>query len=148
MSGIHMPIAVTGLAAISSAGVGTEPLREALKDRKSRLQPVPEEIVPGSGYFWGKAKDFKASDFMSPLKARKFDRCSLFVVIAAGMALREARIDAASTEPARIGIVLGCGFGGLANSVEFLRSYFTKGAEGLAPMLFPNTVPNAHKVRP
>lgn len=143
MSEINMPIAVTGLAAISSAGVGTEPLREALKDGKSRLQPVPEEIMPGSGYLWGKATEFKVSDFMPPLKARKFDRCSLFAVVAAGMALRDARIETASADPARIGIVLGCGFGGIANSEEFLRSYFTKGADGLAPMLFPNTVPNA-----
>lgn len=143
MSEKDMSIAVSGLAAISPAGVGTEPLLEALKDGKSRLEPVPEEIIAGGEHLWGKAGNFKASDFMPPLKARKFDRCSLFAVIAAGMALRDAGIDPASSDPARIGIVLGCGFGGIANSEEFLRGYFTKGAEGLAPMLFPNTVPNA-----
>jgi 3-oxoacyl-(acyl-carrier-protein) synthase len=143
MSGKHMSIAVTGLAAISPAGVGTGPLREALKDGKSRLEPVPEEIAVESGTLWGKVRNFKVSDYMPPLKARKFDRCSLFAVIAAGMALRDAGIDTASADCTRIGIVLGCGFGGIVNSEEFLRSYFTRGAEGLAPMLFPNTVPNA-----
>jgi len=143
MNDNHDKIAVTGLAAISSAGVGIGPLLEAIKDGRSRLQPVPEEITGETGHFWGRAEAFKVSDFMPPLKARKFDRCSLFAIVAAGMALDDAGLDRAATDPARIGILLGCGFGGIANSEEFLRGCFTRGADGLAPMLFPNTVPNA-----
>jgi len=136
-------IVVTGLAAISSAGVGLAPLREALADGKSRLLPVPGEMLGESGHFWGRAKDFKAADFMSPLKARKLDRGSQFAVVATGMVLKNAGIDLEKLDRTRVGIVLGCGFGGIANSAEFLSGYFTSGAEGLEPMLFPNTVPNA-----
>ena len=143
MTDKHATIAVTGLAAISAAGVGTQALLNALEDGRSRLRPVPADILGESGLFWGSAEDFKVSDFMPPLKARKFDRCSLFAVIAAGMALENAGIDRAVEDPARIGILLGCGFGGIENSEEFLRGYFTKGADGLAPLLFPNTVPNS-----
>ncbi len=143
MNANNCKIAVTGLAAISSAGIGTAPLREALRDGKRRLQPVPPDITGESGHAWGRVEGFKVSDFMAPLKARKFDRCSLFAIVAARMALENAGIDRAAIDPARIGILLGCGFGGIANSEEFLRGYFTRGADGLAPMLFPNTVPNA-----
>lgn len=136
-------IAVTGLAAISAAGVGLPPLREALEHGKSLLQPVPAEVACEPGHLWGKADCFKAADFISPLKARKFDRCSLFATVAAGMALRDAGVDMAQTDPARVGILLGCGFGGIANSTEFLSGYFTEGNDGLVPMLFPNTVSNA-----
>lgn len=136
-------IAVTGIAAISSAGVGIEPLVETLRSGVSALRPVPVELAGSEGHFWGRAEAFKAADFMSPLKARKFDRCSLFAVVAAGMALKDAGLDPAAFGSARVGIVLGCGFGGIANSEEFLRGYLTKGCDGLVPMLFPNTVPNA-----
>ncbi|WP_223905511.1 beta-ketoacyl synthase N-terminal-like domain-containing protein [Geobacter sp. AOG1] len=136
-------IVVTGLAAISAAGVGLEPLREALADGVSRLSPVPEEVLGETGHFWGKATAFRAADHMPPLKARKFDRASLFAVVATGMALADAGLDRAGLDPVRTGIMLGCGFGGIANSEEFLRGYFTNGSEGLVPMLFPNTVPNA-----
>jgi 3-oxoacyl-[acyl-carrier-protein] synthase II len=136
-------VVITGLAAISAAGVGTDLLREALKSGESRLQPIPEEVVGESGHLWGRAEAFRAADYMSPLKARKFDRCSLLAVVAAGMALKDAGILPGSVDPARIGIVLGCGFGGIANADEFLRGYFSAGTEGLAPMLFPNIVPNA-----
>ena len=136
-------IVITGLAAISAAGVGTDALLEALGDKQSRLQPVPEDILGVAGHKWGKAESFRAVDFMPPMKARKFDRCSLFAVAGAGMALKDAAIEPDRFDPTRIGIVLGCGFGGIANSEEFLRGYFKSGAEGLTPMLFPNTVPNA-----
>lgn len=143
MNRSNFDIVVTGMAAISAAGVGLEPLREALKSGACRLKPMPEEVVGEPGHFWGKAEEFRAADFMPPLKARKFDRCSLFAVVAAGMALADAGIDLAAIDRTRIGIVLGCGFGGVPNSEEFLRGYFTRGTDGLVPMLFPNTVPNA-----
>ncbi len=143
MSAERMNIAVTGLAAISAAGAGLDSVRQVIVSRESALKPVPSELAGGEGHLWGRADGFKAADYLSPLKARKLDRCSLFAVVAAGMALKDAGIDVKEHGPERIGITLGCGFGGIANSEEFLRGYFTAGTEGLVPMLFPNTVPNA-----
>jgi hypothetical protein len=71
------------------------------------------------------------------------DRCSQFAVVASGLALADAGLDLKAQPPERIGIALGCGFGGVANSAEFLGGYFNGGVEGLSPMLFPNTVSNA-----
>ena len=136
-------IVITGLAAISSAGVGIEPLTAALCSGKSCLTPVQTELAGREGLYWGKAEAFKAADFMPPLKARKFDRCSLLAVVATGQALAAAGIAKGALEPARVGITMGCGFGGINNSEEFLTGYFLKGVEGLTPMLFPNTVANA-----
>ena len=138
----YSDIVITGASAISAAGVGLEPLRAAVAAGESCLKPVPEEILPG-GFSWGRAESFKATDFIPPLKARKLDRCSQFAVVAAGQALADAGIARGDLPPDRIGIVLGCGFGGIANSEEFLTGYFSKGMDGLAPMLFPNTVANA-----
>lgn len=137
-----MQIAVTGLGAVSAAGTGIEPLRQTLTSGISALTPVPAEVA-GEGLLWGKTTTFRAADFMPPLKARKFDRCSLFAYAAASMALKDAGIDTEAFGRDRIGICLGCGFGGIDNSSEFLKGYFRSGVEGLAPMLFPNTVPNA-----
>ena len=138
-----MTSVITGLAAISSAGVGTERLRETLARGECRLTPVPEEVVGEPGHLWGKADEFRAADYIPPLKARKFDRCSLFAVVAVGMALKDAGIDITVADRTRIGIVLGCGFSGVGNSAEFLTGFLTRGGEGMVPMLFPNTVANA-----
>ena len=136
-------IVVTGYSAISVAGVGTAPLRDAVASGTSLLVPVPPEIAGMEGRLWGKTEAFKASDFMPPLKARKLDRCSLMAVGATKMALDAAALSLPLADPERVGIMLGCGFGGIPNSAELLSGYFSAGVEGLAPMLFPNTVPNA-----
>jgi 3-oxoacyl-(acyl-carrier-protein) synthase len=136
-------IAITGMGTVSAGGIGTSQLLETVREKRSMLTPVPDDILGEAGHLWGKAIGFKSSDFLPPLKARKLDRASLFATVAAGMALKEAGVDPKAVAPERVGIALGCGFGGISNSEEFLRGYFTKGIEGLVPMLFPNTVPNA-----
>jgi 3-oxoacyl-[acyl-carrier-protein] synthase II len=143
MSDANNDIVITGLAAISAGGVGIAQLRETLEQGTCMLSPVPAEVLGEEGHLWGKATGFRVGDFMPPLKARKFDRCSLFATIAAGMAMQDAGLEMSTLAPERVGIALGCGFGGIGNSEEFLRGYFQKGADGLIPMLFPNTVPNA-----
>ncbi len=137
-------IAITGLGAVGAAGVGIAAALEAVQQRRCCLQPVPEELANGrADYLWGRADAFKATDFIAPLKARKLDRASQFAVAVAGQALADAGIVKGAVPAARIGIALGCGFGGIANSVEFLSGYFREGLVGLNPMLFPNTVANA-----
>jgi 3-oxoacyl-(acyl-carrier-protein) synthase len=135
-------IVVTGFSAITSAGNGLGPILELISSGCDALTPVPAEHG-GIGGRWGKATAFKATEFIPPLKARKLDRCSQFAVAAAAMALQDAGLDRNTLNPERIGITLGCGFGGVANSAEFLTGYFTAGVEGMSPMLFPNTVSNA-----
>lgn len=136
-------IVITGMAAISSAGVGLDPLRAALETGKCCLAPVPADVIGEEGHLWGRAEGFKATDFIPPLKARKLDRCSQFATVTAGQALKHAGIDPSALDRTRIGIILGCGFGGIANSVEVLSGYYKGGVEGLSPMFFPNTVANA-----
>lgn len=144
MNTFSCPIVITGASAITVAGTGIEPVIAALAENRCCLQPAPAELCEGvAGALWGRANQFKAGDFMPPLKARKLDRCSQFAVATAGLAMADAGLVKGSIPPDRIGIALGCGFGGIANSAEFLTGYFQQGVAGLVPLLFPNTVANA-----
>jgi 3-oxoacyl-(acyl-carrier-protein) synthase len=136
-------IVITGFSAVTAAGIGLEPVLELIRSGRDALTAIPDEYAVRSGGSWGKADLFKATDYIPPLKARKLDRCSQFAVAVAGLALKDAGVNKSSLPPERIGIVLGCGFGGVANSAEFLKGYFADGVEGMSPILFPNTVSNA-----
>jgi 3-oxoacyl-(acyl-carrier-protein) synthase len=136
-------IVITGSSVISAAGNGVAAVQELLCSGGNALTPIPSDVLGSDGYFWGKATGFKAADFISPMKARKMDRSSQFAVAATGMALKDAGLDLKSLAPERVGIALGSGFCGVSTSAEFLTGYFTGGAEGMIPMIFPNTVPNA-----
>ncbi len=136
-------IVITGCSAISAAGIGLEPLIKALGKGDICLKPIPEEVAGTTGQLWGRAENFKVTDFIAPLKARKLDRASQFAVATTGMALADASIAKGEIPADRIGVALGCGFGGIANSSELLTGYYQGGIAGLSPMLFPNTVANA-----
>jgi len=136
-------IVITGSSALSAAGTGVAAIRELLRSGGDAFTAMPFDVLDAQGYRWGKIDGFKASDFMSPMKARKMDRCSQFAVSMAGLALKDAGIDLKGIAPERVGIVLGSGFCGVSNSLEFLTGYLTGGVEGMIPMIFPNTVPNA-----
>jgi len=136
-------IVITGSAAISAAGTGVAAIQELIRSGGNALTPIPFDLLQEDGYRWGKTVGFKATDFIPPMKARKMDRCSQFAVSAVGLALKDAGIDLNDIARERIGIVLGSGFCGVSNSAEFLSGYFTGGVDGLIPMIFPNTVPNA-----
>ncbi|MBT1071473.1 beta-ketoacyl synthase N-terminal-like domain-containing protein [Pelotalea chapellei] len=136
-------IVITGSAVISAAGIGVSAVQELISSGGDALTDIPADILGSEGYRWGKTTGFTVSTFMPPMKARKMDRCSQFAVIATGMALKDAALDPKSIAPERLGIALGSGFCGVSTSAEFLTGYFTAGVEGLIPMIFPNTVPNA-----
>lgn len=136
-------IVITGSAVISAAGIGVAAIQELIRSGGDALSDIPAEVLGAEGYRWGKTTGFTVSSYMPPMKARKMDRCSQFAVIATGMALQDAALDPRSLEPERMGIAMGSGFCGVSTSAEFLTGYFTSGVEGLIPMIFPNTVPNA-----
>lgn len=136
-------IVITGSSAITAAGTGVAAIQGLVRSGADALTAMPFDVLGADGYRWGKTVGFKASDFMPPMKARKMDRCSQFAVSVAGLALKDAGLDLQTIAPERIGIVLGSGFCGVSNSLEFLTGYFRDGVEGLIPMIFPNTVPNA-----
>jgi len=136
-------IVITGSSAITAAGTGVVAIQELVRSGGDAFSAIPFDVLGADGYRWGKTNGFKASDFMPPMKARKMDRCSQFAVSAVGLALKDAGLDPKTIAPERIGIVLGSGFCGVSNSAEFLTGYFRDGVEGLIPMIFPNTVPNA-----
>lgn len=137
------PIVITGSAMITSAGVGKGLAKAALLEKRSTLSPLPDQFDKGGGGKWGRVEDFKAGQFMPAMKARKLDRSSQFTVVTAGLTLADAGIVKGAVDPARIGISLGCGFGGIASSAEFLSGYYRAGVPGLSPIFFPNTVANA-----
>jgi 3-oxoacyl-[acyl-carrier-protein] synthase II len=136
-------IVVTGVSTLSAAGMGVAAIQALVRTGGDALTAIPFDVLGADGYRWGKAGGFKVSDFMPPMKARKMDRCSQFAVSAVGLALKDAGIDLKEVAAERIGIVLGSGFCGVSSSAEFLTGFFRDGVEGLIPMIFPNTVPNA-----
>jgi len=141
MSTERRRVAVTGIGVVSSIGIGREDLwRNVLAGVSgaatiSTFDPsrLPTQIAC-------EARDFVAADFMDRRTERRLDRFAQLAIAAAGLALDDAGLEAASVPYA--GVYVGSGIGGLATFVDQTQVYFDRGPDRLSPLFIPMMIAN------
>lgn len=121
-------VAVTGLGVVAPCGIGSQAYWEGL------LAPAPigERRV----------HDFDPTPFFnSPKDARRTDRFAQFALAAAAMAMEQAG-DIGGI-PARCGVIMGTGVGGLGTLEEQILIYHLKDPRRVSPFLVPMMMANA-----
>ena len=138
-------VAITGMGVISSLGVGKEEFWKGLSEGRDGIKEISEfDTTSFRSKRGALVKEFNPKEFISPIKIRRLDKASQFAIASSKMALEDAGLKIGEdVHPERVGIILGSGFCGLANSEAFHRAQVQRGPEDLNPILFPNTVPNA-----
>ena len=119
-------VAVTGLGALSCAGVGVEALWDAL------MQPHAPESKRISG--------FDASHLGGPKELRRFDPFALYALMAADEAWRHSGLSGPIDDA---GSIVTTGIGGLQTVLEQDVILTQKGPDRVSPFLVPMMMPNA-----
>jgi 3-oxoacyl-[acyl-carrier-protein] synthase II len=137
-------IVITGVGVVSSIGVGKDQFRQGLREGADGISEISEfDTSPFRAKKGGAVKGFNAREFIPARKIRKLDRASQLAIAASRLALEDAELAITDANSSEVGIILGSGFCGLANSEAFHEGQVLRGFLELNPMLFPNTVPNA-----
>jgi 3-oxoacyl-[acyl-carrier-protein] synthase II len=132
------PVVITGVGAITAAGLGIPALGEAAPGTAPVTRmPVPVEPFPA-----GLVPEVDPRKVDRRLDLKGFDRCSTFAALAAREALGAAGIDARPATLAGIGLVLGIATGPGWGEDEHLRATFASGFELSSVGAFPYVVPN------
>jgi 3-oxoacyl-[acyl-carrier-protein] synthase II len=119
-------VAVTGLGAISCAGLGVDALWSALlKD----VAPESKRIAP-----------FDASHIGGPKELRRFDPFTLYALMAADEAWRQSGLEGPLLDA---GSIVTTGIGGLQTVIEQFRVLSEKGPDRVSPFMVPMMMPNA-----
>jgi 3-oxoacyl-[acyl-carrier-protein] synthase II len=88
--------------------------------------------------------DFDPVAYMGPKEARRADRVGQLGLAAAIDAVRAAGLaEGGAVDPARVGVIVGTGVGGLKTHEDQERIYIEKGAMRVSPMFVPMMMPNA-----
>lgn len=133
-------VVVTGVGMVSALGVGgADVVREALQAGVRRIGPVRAFSTAGCSSHLG-AEVAELTPHLDPQEARRLARVSQFVVVAARLALEDARLEVGSVP--QLGLVLGSTYGDFRSSEAFAQGYLERGPLGLSPVVFPNTVMN------
>ena len=121
-------VAVTGLGVVAPCGIGVDAFWEGL------CGPAPigdRRIV-----------DFDPAPYFSnPKEVRRADRCTQFAIAASEMALGQA--GDLTADPARSGVFIGTGIGGIETLEHQILLMNDKGERRVSPFLIPMMMPNA-----
>ena len=134
MTGTAGHAVITGIGAISAAGLDRESILERLFGGGIGIGPI--EAFPTERYASGLAGEihgFNPAASLGARAARRLDRCHQLALIAA----REACGDAGLTRinPARVAVIVGSSLGGTISAQRFERTRLRDGRRDGTPLL-------------
>ncbi|HEU0015210.1 MAG TPA: beta-ketoacyl synthase N-terminal-like domain-containing protein, partial [Longimicrobium sp.] len=129
-------VAITGIGAITPIGLGVEGLWQGLRRRTSAVKKIDRfDPSPFRSHIAAQVDDFEPTDWMERNRARRTERYAQFSIAASRMALDDAKLDPASVDPERAGVLMGSALGGVAYGENQFTGYVHKGVRGVDPML-------------
>jgi len=138
-------VAITGLAAVTAAGIGIDPLMKALQlgeplgaveeIRGPRNRILPVRVA--------RAAEFDPGPFLAPGALRRMAPESRLLTTTCVMAMRDAGADRPPISPGRTGTFTGSGFGCLRSTEEYLGGIFRDGMAAASPQLFGESLASA-----
>jgi 3-oxoacyl-[acyl-carrier-protein] synthase II len=127
-------VVVTGLGAVSPAGIGVEDNWTGVCSgigtaiRCPRLAGLPTQLVC-------RVPEFDAKALFGTQVVRRTDRCTRLGLLAAREAVANAGLDPSTWDGARVAIVLGTANGGVGAFDAAYQQYFEQGPEWVTPLL-------------
>ena len=135
-------IVVTGIGIMSCLGSSVEEFWGALKKGKSGIRQI-SQVDPDSFpcKVSGEVQDFIPKDWMNPKEAKRMGRFSQLAVAASKIAVEQSGF-LGKVDPSRIGVLLGCGAGGLPETDQQAKVKETRGVMKMSPFYIPSMLPN------
>ena len=136
-------VAITGIGLVTPLGIGTRETWQALCAGASGIGEITRFDASGFGSrIAGEVKDFRPEDFLGRKEARRTHLFVAFAVAAAKMAMADAGLSVDGTNSTRIGVIAGCGLGGLSIIEETVLRLKEKGPGRVSPFFIPAMIGN------
>lgn len=87
-------------------------------------------------------KDFQAEDHFDKKAAKQLKRFVQYALVATRMALAESGFEITDENCGRVGVITGCGMGGLPTITEQHEIFLNKGYKRISPFFIPSAIPN------
>jgi 3-oxoacyl-[acyl-carrier-protein] synthase II len=137
-------VVVTGLGCVSPLGTDVRSTWQAVLDGRSGATRLPEDFEPRSPVQIAARVTGPVDAGPLPAKElRRLDRTILLALAAAREALADAGLAAGSaSDPARVGVAIGSGIGGVGTLLENHQALLTGGPRRVSPFFVPMTLAN------
>jgi 3-oxoacyl-[acyl-carrier-protein] synthase II len=128
---------------ITPLGIGIENTWAALCAGKSGIAEITRfDASPHQTQIAAEVKDFNAQDFIPKKEAKRNELFISYAMAATRMAVEDAGLKINDSNANRIGVVTGCGLGGLGIMEDTILNVATKGPKRVSPFFIPMMIGN------
>lgn len=135
-------VVVTGLGAVTPIGNTVDAYWSALVQGQSGAAPIT--LFDASKFrctFACEVKGFNPEDYLDKKEARKMDRFAHFAMATTDQAIKDAGWDLDKLDRYRIGVIWGCGIGGINAFEEEVSNYYKgDGTPRFNPFFIPKMI--------
>ena len=136
-------VVVTGVGLVTPLGVGVDETWSALLAGKSGIGEITRfDTTRFATRIAGEVKGFQAADFLPKKDAKRLQPFIAYAVAAARMALADSGLTITEENGPRIGVLTGCGLGGLEILETNARIIEEKGPKRVSPFFIPMMIGN------
>lgn len=136
-------VVITGVGIVCPVGIGTGTAFGALLAGTSGIGPIT--LFDASAFrvrIAGEVKGFSTEGFIEKKKLKEMDRFTEFALVAAHMAIADAKLELSDEERERAGCFVGVGIGGLATLEKTKATLMEKGPTKVSPYSIPGIIAN------
>jgi 3-oxoacyl-[acyl-carrier-protein] synthase II len=133
-------VVVTGMGVVSCLGNDPDTVYRRLLNGESGVTAMTDpsyQMMPSR--IAGRVLEFDPGDLIEKKQARRVDHFIAFALWAGKKALLSAglSLDSVAVDPARAGVVIGSGVGGMATFFDNAKTFLEKGPCRVSPFLIP-----------
>lgn len=137
-------VAVTGLGPLTPVGTGVEEFWSALLDGRGAAGPITRfDASEHTSRIGAQIEEFDVGRYLEPRRSRRMERFARMAYAATTLAMEDARLKPSDPDPARVGIVVGTGIGGISLWEEEHAKMLKRGPRFVSPSLVAMMIPNS-----
>lgn len=137
-------VVITGVGAVTPAGVGVDALWSTLMERGCCIGPIERfDTTDYEVHIGAEVRDFDGVEHgLSKKEARRFERFVQYAIVAADEALAQSGLEVTEANRDRIAVVFGTGIGGIDELQKSFATLEEKGPKRVNPLFIPTMIGN------
>ena len=136
-------VVVTGIGLVTPLGTGTDKTWQALVAGRSGIGPITRfDASDQASRIAAEVRDFDPGLWFEKKQARNLDHFVQYGIAAADLAWKDSGLSMDELDPDRVGVITGCGMGGLPTIEEYHDVYRKRGPRRITPFFIPRVIPN------
>ena len=136
-------VVITGTGLVTPLGTGVAKTWRNICEGASGVDRITRyDATDDPVQIAAEVKDFQAEDHFDKKMAKQLKRFVQYALVATRMALAESGFEITDENCGRVGVITGCGMGGLPTITEQHEIFLNKGYKRISPFFIPSAIPN------